>query len=499
MTRYFIGIDVSTTASKALVIDRDGAVIASSSHGHALSTPRPLWSEQDPDDWWRATTASLREVLTVVSADDIAAVGLTGQMHGLTSLDKDGRPLRPAILWNDQRSGAQCDEITEKVGAQRLYSLIGSRLLAGFTAPKLRWVMQNEPEVFAQIAHVLLPKDYVRFRLSGAYVTDVAEGSGLGVMDIAARTYSDELLAAFGIPRAWMPDLCESQEVCAHVNAEGAAATGLKIGTPIVGGAGDQPAAMVGMGVVEEGLASLAIGTSGVAHAMSPRYAPEPNGRLHTFCGPIPGMWFHMGVMLSAAGGLRWLHDEFLADKGYDEINRMAEGVPAGSLGLLFAPYLTGERNPHPDPYARGAFVGFTLRHGMPHMVRATMEGIAYGMRDQFELLRSLGVNPAEAVVTGGATNSAVWLQLTTDIMGIPLYTINTNEGSAFGAAILAAVGVGAYASVPEACREMVRKVETVQPSAAAADYQRLYPTFQGLYAALRDTYHALARFEGSL
>lgn len=499
MSRYFIGIDVSTTASKALVIDRDGTVIASSSHGHGLSTPRPLWSEQNPEDWWRAASASLREVLKIVSSDDIAAVGMTGQMHGLTSLDKDGHPLRPAILWNDQRSGAQCEEITQKIGAQRLYSLIGSILLPGFTAPKLRWLQQNEPETFHQIAHVLLPKDYVRYRMSGAFVTDVAEGSGFGLMDIGARAYSDELLAAYDIPRAWLPELCESPDVCAHVSEAGAAATGLKVGTPIVGGAGDQPAAAVGMGVVEEGQASLAIGTSGVAHAMSPRYAPEVNGRLHTFCGPIPGVWFHMGVMLSAAGGLRWLHDDILVDKNYDEINRMAESVPPGSLGLLFAPYLTGERNPHPDPYARGAFVGFTLRHGLPHMVRATMEGIAYGMRDQLELLRSLGVNPSEAVVTGGATNSAVWLQLTTDIMGIPLYTINTNEGSAFGAAILGAVGVGDYASVPEACRQMVRKVDTVQPSAAAEEYQRLYPTFQGLYAALKDTYHALAKFEGSM
>ncbi|MCL4248586.1 MAG: xylulokinase [Anaerolineae bacterium] len=498
MARYVIGIDVSTTASKALVIDETGAVVASRSHSHELSTPRPLWSEQDPENWWQATAASLRDVLKQVAAEDVAAIGLTGQMHGLTSLDKDGRPLRPAILWNDQRSGKQCEEITAKIGAKRLYQLIGSILLAGFTAPKILWLKQNEPEIFSQIAHVLLPKDYVRYRLSGAFVADVADGSGFALMDIGKRTWSDELLAAYGIPRAWLPELCESPDICAHVSEEAAAVTGLKAGTPIVGGAGDQPAAMVGMGIVEMGRASLAIGTSGVAHAISDHYAPEPDGRLHTFCGPMAGTWFHMGVMLSAAGGLRWLHDELAPGQSYDQINQWAESVPPGSLGLVFAPYLTGERNPHPDPYARGAFVGLTLRHGLPHMIRATMEGIAFGMRDQLELLRSLGVNPSEAVVTGGATNSAVWLKLTTDIMGIPLYTINTNEGSAFGAAILAAVGSGMHASVPEACRQMVRKVDTTFPDAeSAAQYEKLYTIFRGLYPSLKETYHALARFEG--
>jgi xylulokinase len=500
MSRYFIGIDVSTTASKAIVVDPSGNVLASQSHPHSLSTPKPLWSEQDPQEWWDASAASLREVLKQVSPDDIAAIGLTGQMHGLTPLGRDGQPLRPALLWNDQRSGAQCAEITERIGAQRLYQLIGSILLPGFTAPKLLWLKQNEPDIYNQIAHILLPKDYVRYRLSGAFVADVADGSGFGLMDMAARAWSDELIAAYGFSRAILPELCESPDVCAHVSEAGAAATGLRVGTPIVGGAGDQPAAAIGMGVVEEGMASLAIGTSGVAHAIAHRYSPEPNGRLHTFVGPMPGTWFHMGVMLSAAGGLRWVHDEFMRGVSYDDINRMAESVPRGSLGLLFAPYLTGERNPHPDPYARGAFVGFTLRHGLPHMVRATMEGIAYGMRDQLELLRALGVNPAEAVVTGGATNSAVWRQLTTDIMGIPLYTINTTEGSAFGAAILAAVGARAFADVPAACKQMVRRVETTQPdSTGAAEYERLYPAFRGLYAALKDTYHALARFEGTL
>ncbi len=498
MTRYFIGVDVSTTASKAVVVDEQGNVVTTKSHPHELYTPRPLWSEQDPENWWQAASQSLREAVQEVGADAVAAIGLTGQMHGLTSLDKDGQPVRPAMLWNDQRSIAQCAEITEKIGAKRLYQLIGSILLPGFTAPKLLWVKQNEPDVFGRIAHILLPKDYIRYRLSGAYVADVADGSGFGLMDIGKRTWSDELLSAYGFSRSILPELCESQDVSARVSEAGAAATGLKVGTPIVGGAGDQPASGVGNGIVEPNQASLTVGTSGVAYAANARYEPEPDGRLHTFCGPMPGTWMHMGVMLSAAGGLRWLHDEVTPGMNYDELNRHAESVPRGALGLLFAPYLTGERNPHPDPFARGAFIGFTLRHGVPHMIRSVMEGVAFGMRDQLELLRSLGVNPKEAVIAGGLVNSPVWKHLTTDIMGIPLYTVNTGESSAFGAAILAAVGTGAYPDVPTACKAMVRRVETIQPDpAGAADYERLYPIFQGLYPALKTTYAALAKFEG--
>ncbi|MBN8620820.1 MAG: xylulokinase [Anaerolineae bacterium] len=497
MSKYFLGVDVSTTASKALVIDVDGNVLVTKGNPHELSTPRPLWSEQDPENWWQAASKSIREVLQQIPAEQIAAIGLTGQMHGLTSLDRDGKPVRPAILWNDQRSTAQCAAITARVGEKHLYQHIGSILLAGFTAPKIMWVRENEPDVYQRIAHVLLPKDYIRYRLSGAFVADVADASGFGLMDIGKRDWSDEMLAAFDIPHSWLPELCESPEVCAYVSEEGAAATGLKVGTPIVGGAGDQPASGVGNGIVVKNQTSLTIGTSGVAYAASDRYAPEPDGRLHTFCGPMPGTWLHMGVMLSAAGGLRWLHDEFAPTLSYDELNRHAESVPRGSLGLLFAPYLTGERNPHPDPFARGAFVGFTLRHGLPHMIRAVMEGVAFGMRDQLELLRSLGVNPSEAVVAGGLVNSPVWKHLTTDIMGIPLYTVNTGESSAFGSAILAAVGAGAYPDVPTACARMIRRVETIQPDAqGAAEYERLYPAFRGLYPALKNTYAALAEFE---
>ncbi len=497
MEQYFVGIDVSTTASKALVIDAQGNVIASQSYPHELSTPRPLWSEQNSEEWWQATCRALRDVVQEVSAEQIGAVGLTGQMHGLTLLNAQGQPLRPAILWNDQRSGAQCAAVTEKVGDRHLYQLVGTRMQPGFTAPKIRWLKENEPEIYQQAAHVLLPKDYVRYRLSGAFVTDVADGSGFGLMDVAARRWSDEMLEAFDIPKSWLPELCESQEVCAYINEEGASATGLKAGTPIVGGAGDQPAGGVGSGIVSPGQVSLAIGTSGVAYAMNSRYTPEPDGRLHTFCGPIPGTWFHMGVMLSAAGGLRWFRDELASGLSYDAITQMVTEIPRGALGLLFAPYLTGERNPHPDPYARGAFIGLTLRHGLPHMARALMEGVAFGMRDNLELLRSQGVQPINAVISGGAARSPVWRQLITDIMGIPLYTVNTTEGAAFGAAILAAVGGGAWPDVPSACAAMIRKVDETQPDdEGAAIYDSLYPAFRGVYPALEQTYAALASFE---
>ncbi len=493
-----MGIDVSTTASKALAIDEQGEVVASQSYPHRLSTPRPLWSEQDPEEWWRAASHAVRDVLEKVPAEQVAAVGLTGQMHGLTSLDAQDRPLRPAILWNDQRSGAQCAAITEKVGAQRLYQHIGSMLLAGFTAPKIMWLRENEPDVYRQIAHVLLPKDYLRLRLSGAHAADVADASGFGLMDIGKRAWSDEMLAAFDIPRAWLPELFESPEICARVNAEGAAATGLKVGTPIVGGAGDQPAQAVGSGIVSMGQTSLTVGTSGVAFTAADRYLPEPQGRLHTFCHAIPGEWFSMGVMLSAAGGLRWLHDELAPTTSYEALSERAAEVPPGALGLLFAPYLSGERNPHPDPFARGAFVGLTLRHTLAHMVRAVMEGVAFGMRDNLELLRVQGIRPASAAVSGGAANSPVWRQLMTDIMGIPLYTVNTTEGAAFGAAILAAVGAGAYPDVPTACAQMVRQVDEIQPQPeGVAAYERLYPAFRELYPALIETYAALSKFEG--
>ncbi|MBA3947920.1 MAG: xylulokinase [Herpetosiphonaceae bacterium] len=497
MDRYFIGIDVSTTASKALVIDEAGGVVASHSTPHDLQTPRPLWSEQDPDQWWSATCSSLRAVLTQVAAHDIAAIGLTGQMHGLTLLDAADRPLRPAILWNDGRSGAQCAAITAEVGAEWLYGHIGTMMLPGFTAPKIRWLREHEPDIYRQAAHVLLPKDYVRLCLTGAHVTDVADGSGFALMDIARRTWSDQMLAAFDIPRAWLPELCESPDVCAYVNAAGSVATGLRVGTPVVGGAGDQAAQAVGSGIIERGQTSITVGTSGVVFTATDQYHPEPAGRLHTFCHAVPGHWFHMGVMLSAAGGLRWFHDALAAGSSFEQLSVEAATVPPGAAGLIFVPYLTGERNPHPDPLARGALVGLTLRTTRAHMVRAVMEGVAFGLRDNVELLRAQGIQPKQAAISGGAARSHVWRQILTDSIGLPLYTVADTEGAAMGAALLAGVGAGNWPDVPAAARAVTQLVDEQAPTpSAVAVYERLYPMYQSLYPALRDSFHALHSFE---
>jgi xylulokinase len=494
--RYFIGIDVSTTASKALVIDERGAVVTSHSTPHDLDTPRPLWSEQNPLQWWEATCASLRAVLRQVPAEEVAALGLTGQMHGLTMLDAQGQPLRPAILWNDQRSAAQCAAVTEQVGPERMYQEIGSLMLPGFTAPKIRWVREHEPEIYRQTAHVLLPKDYVRLRLTGDYMTDVSDGSGFGLLDVGRRAWSDTMLAAFDIPPAWLPGLCESPEVCGRISAEGAAATGLRAGTPVVGGAGDQPAQAVGSGILQPGQTSITVGTSGVVFAASDHYDPDPQGRLHTFCHAVPGQWFHMGVMLSAAGGMRWLRDCVAAGRPFGELSDLAAQVPRGAEGLLFAPYLSGERHPHPDPLARGAFVGLTLRTTLGHLVRAVMEGVAFGLRDNLELLAARGAAPRSAAVSGGATQSPVWRQILTDIAGVPLYTLTGGEGAAFGAAILAAVGAGAWPSVAAACAEVVHQVDQSEPDPAGqAAYEPLYAIYRQLYPALREPFAALTRW----
>lgn len=338
MASYFIGIDVSTTASKVIAVDEGGQVVASHSHPHELSTPRPLWAEQDPREWWHATQTALRAVLQSISSDEVMGIGLTGQMHGLVALDEQGEPVRPAILWNDGRSYAECEEITQLIGADRLHELIGTRLFPGFTAPKLVWLRKHEPDIYHQIHHILLPKDYIRYRLSGAFITDVADGSGISLMDNYRRDWSSEMLNATEIPFEWLPDLVESQTVASVVSETAAALTGLREGTPIVGGAGDQPAGGIGNGIVRPNQVSLTVGTSGVAYASSGRYSPELDGRLHTFCGPVPSTWFHMGVMLSAAGGMRWFSDEVAQGMSIESINQAVETVPIGSRGCSSPP-----------------------------------------------------------------------------------------------------------------------------------------------------------------
>ncbi|HEV7128443.1 MAG TPA: xylulokinase, partial [Ktedonobacterales bacterium] len=417
-----LGLDISTTGAKALVIDSAGAVLASGTTPIALSTPRPLWSEQDPAEWWQASIASIRQALGQPGVDGsrIAAVGLTGQMHGLVLLDAAGEVLRPAILWNDQRTAAQCDEIRARLGRARLIALTGNDALTGFTAPKLLWVREHEPEVYARARHVLLPKDYLRLRLTGAYATDVADGSGTLLVDPRARDWSEELLAALEIPRAWLPPVFEGQQVTGRVSAVAAALTGLPAGIPVVAGAGDQAAGAVGVGAVEPGVVSVVLGTSGVVFAPTATPLIEPEGRLHAFCHALPNRWHLMGVMLSAAGSLQWYHDTLAPGISFAELLKEAELAPAGADGLVFLPYLSGERTPYADPLARGAFVGLTVRHRRGHLTRAVLEGVAFGLRDSFDLLRAAGLERvAQVRISGGGARSRLWRQIVASVLGV--------------------------------------------------------------------------------
>jgi len=416
---YLLGLDVSTTGAKALIIDEAGNVAASVTTEYTLSTPRPLWSEQAPGDWWIGAYNSIQAALNKagLTGNDIAGVGLTGQMHGLVMLDKAGQVLRPAILWNDQRTGAQCAEITDKVGGlDKLVELTGNAVLPGFTAPKIVWVRQNEPQVYDKTDHILLPKDYVRYRLTGEYATEVSDASGTSLLDVAQRRWSGPMLKALDIPPDWLPRCTESHEVSGKISASVAQITGLRPGTPVAGGGGDQAAQAVGSGIVSAGVISVTSGTSGVVFAHSDQFAVEAQGRLHAFCHAVPGKWHLMGVMLSAGGSLRWLRDSLgeperataalLGEDVYDLLTREASHAPLGSEGLVFLPYLTGERTPYPDPQARGAFVGLTVRHTKSHLIRAVLEGVSFGLRDSLELVRGLGV-PIQQVRASGAVSWA--------------------------------------------------------------------------------------------
>jgi xylulokinase len=393
-TTCFLGIDTSTTSSKALLIDENGADVAVASSLHTLQIPRPLWSEQDPYEWWEAVAASIRSVLRQagIGGERIQAVGLTGQMHGLVLLDEGGNVLRPAILWNDQRTQSQCDEIHRIIGREKFIQITGNVALTGFTAPKILWVKEHEPDVFAKAKHVLLPKDYIRYRLTDKYAMDKADGAGTVLFDLTARDWSAEVLDALGLDPTWMAPTFEGPETTGVISEEAAAVTGLKAGTPVVAGGGDQSAQAVGVGAVEPGIVGLTVGTSGVVFATTPSSLVEPEGRLHAFCHAVPNMWHFMGVMLSAAGSLQWYRDALAPNVSFDELLKEAETVPAGCEGLQFLPYLSGERTPHPDPSARGAFIGLTLRHGRAHMTRAVLEGVSFGLKDIFLLIQNAGL-----------------------------------------------------------------------------------------------------------
>ena len=474
MTVAAVGLDVGTTGVKALALAPDGTILARAEHHYGLSHPQPGWSEQDPEDWWTATQAALAELGGI----EIAGIGLSGQMHGLVALDGAERVLRPAILWNDQRTQAQCDEIERRIGLDRLIELTGNRALTGFTAPKLLWMREHEPELYGQIEHVLLPKDLVRLRLCGERAIDVADASGTLLFDVGQRRFSREVLGALELPESWMPRSLESPEVSGCTPA----------GVPVAAGAGDCAAAALGVGVDRPGPVSITLGTSGVVFAALPAYAADGQARVHAFCHAVPGAWHAMGVMLSAAGSLAWARDTFAPGVAFDVLMREAEAVPAGSDGVLFAPYLSGERTPHADPDARGALVGLSAAHGRGHVIRAVLEGVAYGLADSLDLLRELGVEATVGRVSGGGARSDLWLRICASVMGMPLCRTAADEGSAFGAALLGGIAGGLFTDTSEAVAACVRVRDELDPDPVWAPvYADARGRFRALYPALKE------------
>jgi xylulokinase len=490
-----LGIDASTTATKAILVDADGAVGGVGTSEYAYAVPHPLWAEQDPRLWWDGTVEAVRSVLAATGTDgaDVEAIGLTGQMHGAVLLDASDAVLRPAILWNDQRTGAACDEIRRAVGPDRLVAITGNDALTGFTAPKLVWVRDVEPDIWRRVAHVLLPKDYVRLRLAGVHAVDKADGAGTLLFDLAARDWSPGILGALGIDPAWMPPTFEGPEVTGTVTVEAAAATGLRAGTPVVAGGGDQAANGVGVGAVDVGTVALSLGTSGVIFAATDAPIHEPRGRVHAFCHALPGRWHLMSVMLSAAGSLRWYRDTLAPGTSFADLVAEAEGVPAGSEGLLFLPYLSGERSPHPDPLARGAFVGLTVAHERRHLTRAVLEGVAFGLRDGLDLMLAAGMPAPDAIrASGGGTASDLWRRILADVLGAGIATVDTPEGAAFGAALLAATGAGWFPSVQAAVAATVTATPAAAPGPDTGAYADAHARYRELYPALAPTFHRL-------
>lgn len=504
---HFLGIDIGTGGARCLVIDGEGRVRGSATAEYPLSTPRPLWAEQEPEDWWQAVLRAAPESMRQagVSGADIGAIGLSGQMHGAVFLDAAGQVIRPAILWCDQRTAAECEEITGRAGADQVARITLNPVLTGFQAPKIVWLKNNEPEAFSRVRKVLLPKDYIRYRLTGAFATEVSDASGTSLLNVRERCWSPEMMEASFVEPEWLPECFESVEPSAEVSPEAAERLGLRAGTPVVGGGGDQAAGGVGSGIVEPGLVSSSLGTSGVVFAYAEEPFVDPQMRTHTFCHAVPGKWHVMGVVLSAGGSLRWFRDTFCqdiraraAEQGadpYDLMTAEAAAVPPGCQGLFFLPYLSGERTPYPDPYARGVFFGATLAHTRAHFTRAVLEGVGFALKDSFDILRSIGVDATEVRVMGGGARSRVWRRILADIVGRTHVTLNVDEGPAFGVALLAGVSQGAWSTVQEACRATLSTVEREEPGPEAAQrYAPMHAFYSSLYAALRERFAGLAR-----
>ncbi len=502
---YFLGIDVGTTGCKVVLVNEKGELISKAVEEYPLYTPYPNWAEQDPADWWQGTVQAVKRALQRAEIDPllVQGVGLTGQMHGSVFLDEKGEVLRPAILWCDQRTARECEEITQIVGEEKLMSINCNPVLPGFTAPKILWLKNNEPHLYEKVAKVLLPKDYIRFLLTGDFATDVSDASGTSLFDVPRRSWSEELISLLGFSPSWFPPSFESPEVTGYLKKEVAEMWGMGDKVLVVAGGGDNAAGAIGTGIVKPGLVSASLGTSGVVFAFSDEVKVDKKGRVHTFCHAVPGKWHVMGVMLSAGGSLRWFRDRLgmeeknlaslLEKDSYDLLTAEAEKALPGAEGLIFLPYLTGERTPHADPYARGVFFGLTLKHRKNEMVRAVMEGVTFGMRDSFEIMREMNIPIQEVRAIGGGARSALWREMQASIYGVPLWGVEIDEGPAFGAALLGAVGRGVFSSVEEASEKAVKVTEQVLPSPELVDYyQKAYRLYRDLYPALRDFYPRL-------
>ncbi len=506
-----LGIDIGTSGTKTLAIDETGKILASASSSYPCSHPRPGWSEQDPDLWWAATVATIRDVLASAELKpaEVTGVGLSGQMHGSVFLDADGHVIRPALLWNDQRTSAQCAEIEEKAGGREaLIRMVRNPALTGFTAPKILWVRENEPKSWEKVRQVLLPKDYIRYRLSGTYATEVSDASGTLLLDVANRRWSRELLDKLDLDPSLLPECFESPHTSSVVSSIGSEATGLAVGTPIVGGGGDQQAGAVGNGIVRPGVVSATMGTSGVIFAHTAESGFDPLGRLQRFCHAVPGESCAFGVVLAAGGSFQWLRNE-LGDleieaakarhtDPYNLLTDEAALAGPGCEGLVFLPYLTGERTPHFDPFARGGWVGLTVRHGREHLIRSVLEGATFAMRDCLELVREMGVDLSQIRLSGGGARNPLWKQIQADIYGQDVVTINASEGPAFGVALLAQVGTGGFSTVAEACDATIQVVETTaMVPESKAIYDRLYPIYRQVYQDLKGTFRKMAELAG--
>jgi len=495
----FLGIDIGTSGTKTLVMCEDGGILATATAEYPLATPRPGWSEQNPADWWAASVATVRKVMKTarLRAGDITGIGLSGQMHGSVFLDRSGTVIRPALLWNDQRTARECEEIERCAGGRKkLIRMVANPALTGFTAPKILWLRNHEERSFDRTKQVLLPKDYVRYRLTGEFATEVSDASGTLLLDVVKRQWSKQLLGKLDLDAALLPRVYESEDITGGLSAFAAKELGLSLGTPVVGGGGDQAAGAIGNGIVRKGIVSATMGTSGVVFAHSDDVQVDPDGRLHTFCHAVRGKWHVMGCVLSAGGSLQWFRNQLCQEEvrlakrrgidPYELITAAAAEAPAGSEGLFFLPYLTGERTPHADPHARACWIGLSLRHGKGHMARAVMEGATYAMRDTLEIIRGMKIPVKEIRLSGGGARSGFWRQMQADIYGQTVSTINAEEGPAYGVALLAAAGTGAYRNVVEACKAAISVVSKTKAAAAAKrKHNAMYPVYQRLYQSL--------------